>query len=323
MHIPDAMIDAKTAVATGVLAAAGLGLALRRARIELPPRRVPLMGLAAAFVFAAQMLNFPVIAGTSGHLVGSVLAVALLGPSAAIVVISAVLIVQCLMFNDGGVTALGANIFNMAIVGCAAGYAVYRPLTRLFPGRRGQVLAAAFAGWCTTVLAAVAAAAEISFAGRVAWTRVLPAMAGIHMLIGIGEGLITAIVLVAIARLRPDLFPDQAPIGSSARSYSVAIGYGLVISLGVALFLSPLASQSPDGLESVAEQQGFGIRETETPVLISPIPDYRLPGIESETIATSIAGAIGTVVVFGLSFLLARVLVPSATFPAEAKSHAP
>src|SRR5512146_2775607 len=117
MHIPDGFLDTKTAAATGAIAALGLGVALRQARVHLPSRRVPLLGLAAAFVFAAQMISFPVVAGTSGHLVGAVLVAALLGPSAAVVVISAVLMVQCLMFSDGGISALGANIFNMAVIG--------------------------------------------------------------------------------------------------------------------------------------------------------------------------------------------------------------
>src|SRR5512143_666441 len=126
MHIPDGFLDAKTAIATGGLALAGLGVALRQARLSLPPRRVPLLGLAAAFVFAAQMLNFPVAGGTSGHLVGGVLACVLLGPSAAVLALTSVLIVQCLLFADGGVLALGANVFNMAIVGSVAGYGIYR-----------------------------------------------------------------------------------------------------------------------------------------------------------------------------------------------------
>src|SRR5512147_218372 len=137
MHIPDGFLDAKTALATGALAAAGLGLALRDARRSLPPRKVPLMGLSAAFIFAAQMLNFPVAGGTSGHLVGAVLASVLLGPSAAIVVMTAVLLIQCLLFADGGLLALGANLFNMAIVAVLGGHAVYRAVRRVLPDRRG------------------------------------------------------------------------------------------------------------------------------------------------------------------------------------------
>src|ERR1035437_1150868 len=130
MHIPDGVLDPKTAVATGVLAVAGLGLALRVARRTLPARKVPLLGLSAAFVFAAQMLNFPVAGGTSGHLVGGVLVAALLGPSAAVIALAAVLIVQCFMFADGGITALGANIFNMGIMGSVVGWMIYALLAR-------------------------------------------------------------------------------------------------------------------------------------------------------------------------------------------------
>src|SRR5437763_9509310 len=126
MHIPDGFLDAKTALCAAAVSSLGVGVALRRARLHLPPRRVPLMGLAAAFVFAAQMLNFPVAGGTSGHLVGGVLTAVLLGPSAAVLVMTCVLIVQCLMFADGGLMALGANVFNMAIVSVCGGYAVFR-----------------------------------------------------------------------------------------------------------------------------------------------------------------------------------------------------
>jgi cobalt/nickel transport system permease protein len=137
MHIPDGFIDGKTAATTAALSAVGVGLALRQVRRRLERRRVPLLGLAAAFLFAAQMINFPVYGGTSGHLLGGVLVAALLGPSAAIVVLTTVLIVQCFLFADGGVLALGANIFNMGIVGGAGGYWIYRLVCRALPGPRG------------------------------------------------------------------------------------------------------------------------------------------------------------------------------------------
>ncbi len=126
MHIPDGFIDGKTAAVTAVISAVGVGFALRQVRRELPPRRVPLLGLSAAFLFAAQMVNFPVAGGTSGHLVGGTLVAALLGPSAAVVVVTTVLIVQCFLFQDGGVMALGANVFNMAILNSVIGYVIYR-----------------------------------------------------------------------------------------------------------------------------------------------------------------------------------------------------
>jgi cobalt/nickel transport system permease protein len=308
MHIPDGFLDSKTAVAAGVLAAAGLGVALRRARLHLPPRRVPLLGLAAAFVFAAQMINFPVAGGTSGHLIGAVLAAVLLGPSAAVIVISAVLIAQCLMFADGGISALGANIFNMGIIGGVGGWAVYHLVSRSVKGWFGRVVAAAFAAWCSTVIASVACAGELASSHTVRWSVALPAMAGVHMLIGIGEGLITALVLVAVARSRPELVQLESAT-EPRRSYGAVVAYGGLIALGLALFVSPLASKWPDGLDWTAEVLGFKEKAV-SPTVPAPMPDYQLPWFRWTTLGTSLAGGIGTIVVFALAWLLARALVP-------------
>ena len=310
MHIPDGFLDAKTAVVTGMLAAAGLSVALRRARRTLPPGRVPLLGLSAAFVFAAQMVNFPVVGGTSGHLIGAVLVGALLGPSAAVVVISAVLIVQCLMFADGGISALGANIFNMGVIGGTGGWAIYRLVSRAVKGLFGCVMAAVFAGWCSTVLAAVACAGELAVSHTARWSVVLPAMVGIHMLIGIGEGLITALVLVGIGRARPELLQPGAAV-ETQRSCAAIVVYGGLIALGLALFASPLASSWPDGLDRTAEVLGFKGKAAGS-MMPAPMPDYEMPGLQGSALATSIAGAAGTVVVFALAWLLARALVPKA-----------
>ncbi len=319
MHIPDGFLDGKTVAATGVLAATGLAVALRYTRVNLPPRRVPLLGLTAAFVFAAQMINFPVAGGTSGHLIGAVLAGALLGPSAAVIVISAVLIVQCLMFADGGISALGANIFNMGLIGGVGGWAIYYGVRRVVKGLFGCVLAAAFAAWCSTVLASIACAGELAVSGTVGWTVVLPAMAGVHMLIGIGEGLITALVLAAIARTRPELvLPDAA--AATTRSYGAVVIYGGLLALGLALFASPFASQWPDGLDKTAEALGFGEKAAE-PILPSPIPEYAMPGIQWSAMSTAAAGAVGTLVVFLLAWLLARVLVPQVKREPAAEPH--
>ena len=307
MHLPDTLLDAKTYVATSALALGGLGLALYQTRRRLPRRCVPLMGLAAAFIFAAQMINFPVAAGTSGHLVGGVLAAVLLGPAAAVVVITAVLFVQCLVFSDGGLLALGANVFNMAIVGTVGGWGIYYLVHRLMPSDRGRIVAAAFAAWCATVLAATVCAGEIAFSGIAPW-GVLPVMAGVHMLIGVGEALITAMVLVAVTGTRPELLGGD--FESPAFRPGPVIAYGLLISLGIGIFVSPFASEHPDGLEFVAEQKGFA-REGEQ-VLAAPLPDYQLPWVSSPTIATAVAGGIGTIIVFGLSLLLGRTLVPRA-----------
>jgi cobalt/nickel transport system permease protein len=307
MHIPDGFIDGKTAATTALLSAAGVGLALRQVRRTLAPRRVPLLGLAAAFLFAAQMVNFPVAGGTSGHLVGGVLVAALLGPSAAIVVLTTVLIVQCFLFADGGVLALGANVFNMAIIGAAGGYAIYRLVSRWLPGTRGQVAAVAFAGWCSTVLASICCAGELAWSGTFAWPAGFTAMASVHMVVGIGEGLISALVFLAIRRMRPDLAGEiSGP--APARQWSEMACYGLLAALGVAIFVAPFACPWPDGLESVAARLGFDQKAVRQ-VVSAPAPGYQVPGVRWAAGATAVAGAAGTLVVFGLALLLARSLV--------------
>ncbi len=310
MHIPDGFLDAKTAVTTGVLATAGLGLALAAVRRTVPPRRIPLIGLAAAFVFAAQMLNFPVAGGTSGHLIGAVLAAVLLGPAAAVLVMSAVLILQCLMFADGGVTALGANLFNMALVAPTVGYVVYRVLRRVAgEGLRGRLFATAFAAWSSTVAAALSCAGQLALSGTVPLRAALPAMGGVHMFIGLGEAVITTLVVAAVARARPELLLEPAGPGPRPRLGELA-ARGLLVALALALFVAPFASRWPDGLERVAATLGFEHRAA-PPVLASPLRDYRFPGIGSAALATGIAGGAGTLVAFVLAWLLATLLTPS------------
>jgi cobalt/nickel transport system permease protein len=308
MHIPDGFIDGKTAATTAVLSVAGVGLALRRVRRELPARKVPLLGLAAAFVFAAQMVNFPVVGGTSGHLIGGVLVAALLGPSAAVVVLTAVLIVQCYLFNDGGVMALGANVFNMAILNVVSGYAIYRLVSRWLSGIRGRVTAVAFAGWCSTVLASISCAGQLAWSGRVAWSAGFTAMASVHMLIGLGEGSISALVFLAIQRTRPEVILENTPSADS-RGIRGLVQYGLLVALGIAVFVAPFACSWPDGLEAVAKKLGFE-HVAAAPLLAAPAPDYQIGAIHWAVGATAIAGAVGSLVAFALALLLGRLLVP-------------
>lgn len=314
MHIPDGFIDGKTVATTAVLAAVGVGLALRQVRRTLPQRHVPLLGLSAAFLFAAQMLNFPVVAGTSGHLIGGVLVAALLGPSAAVVVVTTVLIVQCFLFQDGGVLALGANVVNMAILGAGGGWGVYRIISAVLPGPRGRIAAVAFAGWLSTVLAAVACAGQLAWSGRVDWKSALTAMVGVHLLIGLGEGLISALVFAAIQRTRPELLWIGERAGGSNR-WGEFTRYGLLGTAGLTIFVAPFASPWPDGLESVAEQLGFA-HVAAAPALPAPVSGYAVPGIHSAAVATALAGVVGVVIVFLLALLLARVLVPKRADPA-------
>jgi cobalt/nickel transport system permease protein len=310
MHLPDGYLDAKTALLSAGVAAAGVGIALRQVRSSLDPRQMPMLGLAGAFVFAAQMLNFPVVGGTSGHLIGGVLTAILLGPSAAVLVITCVLIVQCLMFADGGLMALGANVFNMAIVSVCGGYLVYRALKGLLRMEqdRATVFAAAFAGWCGTVVASVSCAGQLALSGTAPWSVAFPAMANVHLLIGLGEGLATGLVVMAVLRTRPDLVVGAREKGPAAGLGF--LGYGLLISLGLAIFVAPFACPWPDGLEAVARRLGFesGAGSAAVPV---PMADYRLPFVGSATVATAIAGLIGTLVAFLAAYLLARMLVPA------------
>ncbi len=294
MHIPDGFVDVKTAVAASVLSVAGLGYALYQVRRELPSRRVPLLGLGAAFVFAAQMVNFPVIGGTSGHLVGGALIAALLGAPAAVVVISTVLIAQCFLFADGGVTALGANIFNMAVVAPVVGAGVHKSVCRLLSGRRGQVAAVAFAGWCSTVAASLACAGQLAWSGTVGWAVAFPAMTGVHMLIGIGEGAVSALVFYAVAKARPELLKRDEEV-----RVENFVGYGLLVAIGIALFVAPFACRWPDGLEAVAAKLGFEHEAKES--MISPMQGFGVP--------MALAGVVGALVAFALAVFLSRLLV--------------
>jgi cobalt/nickel transport system permease protein len=310
MHLPDGFLDAKTSLLCTGVAAAGVGIALREVRTALEPRRMPMLGLGAAFVFAAQMLNFPVAGGTSGHLVGGVLTAVLLGPSAAVLVITCVLIVQCFMFADGGLLALGANVFNMAIVSVCGGYFVFRLAKRLIrtEENRATVFAAAFAGWFGAVLASISCAGQLALSKTVPWSVAFPAMANVHMLIGIGEGLATGLVVMAVLRTRPQLVVGAHQAG--ATSGLGFVSYGLLLALGLAVFVAPFACPWPDGLESVARHLGFEGRAT-APALQAPFADYHVPFFGSATVATAVAGLFGTVLAFIAAYALARALVPA------------
>lgn len=205
MHIPDGFLDTKTWMALSAVSACVIGISVVRANKKLGEKHIPLMGIMSAFIFAAQMLNFPVAGGTSGHFMGSVLAAILLGPFASILIMSTVLIVQCLVFADGGITALGANIFNMAVIGSLTGYIIYFILHKILIFKTGRLIAVFIAGWCSIVLAASACALELWLSGTIALNIALPAIVGVHALIGIGEGLITVAVINFILTTRPDL----------------------------------------------------------------------------------------------------------------------
>jgi len=208
VHVPDGFIDVPTSAAAGVVAAAGIAVSLRGARRELDDRTAPMAGLVAAFVFAAQMLNFPVAAGTSGHLLGGALAAVLVGPYTGALCIAVVLLVQGLFFADGGLTALGVNITNMSIIGVGVGYLVFLGLVKLLPKTRASVaVAAALAAFASVPGAALGFTAfyAIGATSAVPLGTVLGAMVGVHLLIGLGEAAITAATIASVIGVRPDL----------------------------------------------------------------------------------------------------------------------
>ncbi|MBW9206082.1 energy-coupling factor ABC transporter permease [Mumia sp. zg.B17] len=208
MHVPDGFLDASTSVATGAAAVAGLALALRGARRELDDRTAPMAGLVAAFVFATQMINFPVGAGTSGHLLGGVLAAVLVGPWTAVLCISTVLLVQCLLFADGGITALGTNITLMGLVGVGVGWLVLRLIKAVLPDRLASVTpAAALAALVSVPAAALAFTGLYAVGGEapIPLGSLATAMVGWHTVIGLGEAVITGLVVSAVLAVRPDL----------------------------------------------------------------------------------------------------------------------
>jgi len=321
VHIPDGPLDVPTSIATAAVAVVGVAVSAAGASARHGPRTAPLMGVMAAFVFAAQMVNFPVGVGTSGHLIGGVLSAVMLGPAAGVLVIASVLIVQALMFGDGGVTALGANILNMGILGSAVGYAVYAPIRRLVGGLRGVVVGAVAAAWISVILAAVACSIQLAISRDYELATVLKAMLLTHVVIGVGEAAITGLVLSAVVASRPDLIHRPEPVfapggkpmptldlaGRFSGGLQIVVG-GLAIALVVAVFLAPLASDFKDGLE--AGMSVLGIEESEPVWKNAPLPDYeprRADDDETELPwwVTSLVGAGGSIAVGVIAWVLA------------------
>lgn len=302
LHIPDGFLSVPVALSGWILIAILVWYALQQTQQQLGERQIPLMGILAAFIFAAQMINFPVAGGTSGHLLGGMLVAVLLGPWAAVPVMTSVIVVQALLFQDGGLLAMGYNIFNMGIITVFVGYAVYTQISqRLGNTSRGQMIGAAVGAWLGVEVAATATALQLAVSGTSPLDVALPAMVGVHALIGIGEALITVGALAFVRQSRPDLLVDGSAYPAQRSGW---IAVGLVIALLVVL-ISPLASSSPDGLERVAEDKGFVEEAEDAPY--ETLPDYTVPFIENETTTTIIAGAIGVLIVAGVGYGTGRL----------------
>lgn len=302
LHIPDGFLSVPVALVGWGLLALLIVFALRQTREQLGERQIPLMGILAAFVFAAQMINFPVVGGTSGHLLGGTLVAILLGPWAATLVMTSVITVQGVLFQDGGLLAIGFNAFNMGVITAFVGYGAYLLVRRIFGNwRGGQLVGAGLGAWISVVVAALATSLELALSNTSPLNIVLPAMLGVHMLIGIGEALITVAALAFIQQTRPDLIGEPAKVGARGSGWIAA---GLLIALAIT-FAAPLASPEPDGLERVAEDQGFIDAGQSAPFEI--LPDYSVPFITNEAISTIVAGIIGTLIVAGVGFGVARL----------------
>lgn len=300
MHIPDGFLSIVISLICWAITVAILAIAISRTNKSLGEKQVPLMGIMAAFIFAAQMLNFPVAGGTSGHLLGGALAGITLGPWAGMLAMTAVIAVQGLLFQDGGLLVMGANILNMGLLTVAVGYGLYRSVAGKSQGTKLAV--AGFAAWLSVMTGALATSLQLWLSGTARIDIVVPAMLGVHALIGLGEALITVAALSFILRTRPDLLGEGSASAEGGKGWVVA---GVLITLLVVL-LSPLASAFPDGLERVAENMGFlGAGQS---AAYQIIPDYTIPFLGSTPLSTIVAGAIGVLVVLALAFLAGRSL---------------
>ncbi len=306
MHIPDGLLDVRSAVGAALISGATFAYGLRRVRRDLPDRAAPLMGVTAACLFAAQMVNVPLlIAPTSGHLLGGGLAAILLGPWGGMLVVAAVLVVQCLLFQDGGLTAFGANFLVLGVIGSGVGYATFALVRRWLPGPRGIVAGAAVASWFSVLLGAVTASILIAVGPNFALRQILGVMLVAHSLIGLGEALITGLAVSFVLRTRPDLIyaGSHAP-GIAGRTVEVLLGGG-AIAFVLAVIASPFASALPDGLEHSLGLLGLEGRTTEA-TISAPFADYGLPGFEHLAMASSAVAALGVLAVFVLAYVLAR-----------------
>lgn len=300
MHIPDGLLSLPVAVLCWVISAALVWIAVRRSKGELGERQVPLMGVLAAFIFAAQMINFPVAGGTSGHLLGGALAAITLGPWAAMLVMTSVILVQALLFQDGGLVVMGANILNMGLLTVLVSYGLYRVASNRSRGVRLGV--AGLAAWLSVMAAALATSLQLWLSGTARLDFVVPAMLAVHALIGLGESLITVAALAFILRARPDILESPASGANRGKGWIIV---GMLLSLGV-VGLAPLASADPDGFERVAHDIGFLHLGQDAPYNL--LPDYTLPFLGETPLSTILAGVLGVLGVAALVLLLVRLL---------------
>ena len=297
MHVPDGFINIQVSAATGLLSFGTLWAYIRSAKTLIADKFIALTGMMSALIFVLQMINFPIAAGTSGHLLGGALAVIVLGPRLGLICLSVVVIIQSLLFADGGLSALGVNVLNMAIVTCATGWVIVKYWLKFIGKNKTSIIAASVvSGIITVVFSSIAFTLEYAIGGTISIpvSSVLVAMISTHFLIGIGEGIITALIVGLLVRVRPDLVYAYDRNDSNTTNVSL---YGLFIVLILLLTLiTPFASSSPDGLESVAEN--FGFQETDGVVLL--LEDYGINAINNNFISTVLSGLLGVIVIVAM-----------------------
>ena len=297
MHVPDGFINVQVSAATGLLSFGTLWAYIRSAKTLIADKFIALTGMMSALIFVLQMINFPIAAGTSGHLLGGALAVIVLGPRLGLICLSVVVIIQSLLFADGGLSALGVNVLNMAIVTCATGWVIVKYWLKFIGKNKTSIIAASVvSGIITVVFSSIAFTLEYAIGGTISIpvSSVLVAMISTHFLIGIGEGIITALIVGLLVRVRPDLVYAYDRNDSNTTNVSL---YGLFIVLILLLVLiTPFASSSPDGLESVAEN--FGFQETDGVVLL--LEDYGINAINNNFISTVLSGLLGVIVIVAM-----------------------
>ena len=303
MHVPDGFINAQVSAATGIISLGTLWAYIRNAKNLVADKLIALTGMMSALIFVLQMINFPIAAGTSGHLLGGALAVIVLGPSLGVICISIVVVIQSLLFADGGLSALGVNVLNMAIITSLTGWFTITLWKKLFGESQFTLISGSvIAGLLSVVFSSIAFVLEYAIGGTVSVPlgNVLIAMISTHLLIGLGEGIITALIVSLLLRVRSDLVYVNSKIN---KSNTLSTSYGVFIALILTLTLvTPYASSSPDGLESVASD--FGFEETDGVVLL--LKDYGISSINNNFVSTTLSALLGVLAIAGLGTLFFR-----------------
>ena len=294
MHVPDGFINAPVSAVAGLISISSIWTATKAANRFLADKLIAIAGMMSALIFVLQMINFPIAAGTSGHLLGGTLAVIVLGPSLGILCVSIVVILQALLFADGGLSALGINILNIAIITGLIGWLVISNWKKIFGDNSSSIIIGSFiAGMISVIMSSIAFVIEYFFGGTVSVDigSVFFAMVSSHFFIGIGEGIITALIVSLLLRVRPDMLYISREKEPRSSFFSI-LGL-LVLIIFSAVLITPLASSSPDGLEDVASRFDF---ESQNNILIL-LDGYLIPGVNNNFVSVILSGVLGIIVV--------------------------